>query len=164
MADKFVLTQLLPGEEIKYEYSSRQASVIWYSDVTWIATNKRIIKYVKEPFIGRSFQDLDYKHIISIDLIEKRNPWLLIISIFLAMLGIGIQFQIIYFSTAKELGLVDILKIVSYLFIFIAIILAILAVFLKVTYCKFNASSIRKEEWIVIGIDLQHLQEFMRVI
>lgn len=148
MVDQFILDQLSSEEKIEYEHFVKNIDVFWY------ATNKRILKLKKSWWTGISLQDLDYKHLVSIDFEEKRYYWLLILAAILGSLGL-ILIQL------KE----DIFYWIGIWVVFIAILLVIIAIFYKPTYYQFYAPSISLGDWtIMYDIETERAKEFIQTV
>jgi magnesium-transporting ATPase (P-type) len=131
MVDEYVLNQLSPKEKIEYQHE--------VGGITWIATNKRVLKFRKSWTGSKSLRDLDYKHIVSINLEETRYYWLSIIAILLIIFGLFFIYLINIDPFIK--------LIIFILMVLFAILFLIAAIFAGSSYYEFNASSINWEEW-----------------
>lgn len=112
----FVTSQLCPDENIEYEYMQDTKNGI-------ILTNKRMIRY-RDDWFSKKIEDIDYKHIISVSMIENNYYWLLIISIPMLIIGSNFLYSI---------GI--------WIFI-IGIVLTIIATIYKERYCHIIAFNI----------------------
>jgi hypothetical protein len=153
MVYQFVLNQLSSDEKIECEIALPIGALY--------ATNKRVIRFDQGrlSFGSGWFQDLDYKHIVSIKIREQGYFWLLFI-VLLILIGVAI----LYFFKAPD-GLI-------YFLIFLAIILVILS-FLRTTFIEFYAPSIKIEDWRIPALtqfvfrhpkELGHFGEFIQTI
>jgi hypothetical protein len=120
--DKSIESLLVPEENIESEYSVLVSSI----SGNLVITNKRIILHGSYSWwklkYKRFFQDIDYKHIISIEYVEPRiNFWLLILAVILLTIGI---YSFVHLDDIIKI--VDIGNIFSYVavgFYIIAVIL-----------------------------------------
>lgn len=147
MVYQFVVDQLSSEEKIECECEIPNGVLY--------ATNKRIIKFDHIVWwSGIRFQDLDYKHIVSIKFEVKRYYWLLLVALFVA------------FGAAVLRGQFGAPDNVLYSVLFFAIIIAILA-FLKRLYLCFYAPSIPSRDWIIsydAGFSMKYPKEFIQTV
>ena len=116
MVYKFVLDQLSSDEKIECEYQIPNGVLY--------ATNKRIIKFDHIVWwSGLKFQDLDYKHIISIKFEEKRNYWLLLVASFLVLI-------VVFLSVSPYANVTEPLEV----FLFVSAILFVIFALIKMNY------------------------------
>lgn|GEM_PF-4064920 len=136
MVDEYVLNQLSPEEKIEYEHK--------VGDTTWLATTKRVLKFKKSLVGDKSLRDLDYKHIVSINLEEKRYYELLILS------GLSIMLGLVFNG--------------SFLFLILAIIVGAIAIFYRHSYYQFIAPSINLEDWEMEDTETKQGKELIQTI
>jgi len=136
MPDKFVLDFLSENEKIQAELIEFSFITFWRK-ITWLASNKRILKYDNNLFFGKSIQDLDYKNIVSIERREVR-PFIILI------LGLIIFIYISFFSPQVQNPiLIKILAIIVF-------INALIIFFTKKSIIvQFNAPGINPSQWRV---------------
>jgi len=82
----FVTSQLCPGENIEYEYIQDTKHGI-------VLTNKRMIRY-RDDWFSKKIEDIDYRHIISVSMVEINYYWLLILSIPMLIIGFNFLYNI----------------------------------------------------------------------
>lgn len=111
-----VISQLCPGENVEYEYIKDTKNGI-------LLTNKRIIQY-RDDWFSKKIEDIDYRHIISVSMVEINYYWLLIVSIPMVIIG---------FNFLRDMGI---------LFFIIGLALTIIAIFYKERYCRIIAHDV----------------------
>lgn len=131
MEKGLITSQIAEGEIIENKYALNDNWDIW------LLTNKRIIRY--KTGTKSIFEDLDYKHIVSIRLVEIGHLWLLIFGIPALLIGLYLFF--LSYRTTMEI------IIICLLFIIVGIII-ICAAFLKDRKCEIIAHGTK---WITNG-------------
>lgn len=126
----FAEYQILEDEIIENKYK--------YSGWNWLLTNKRIIRY--KTGMENIFEDLDYKYIVSVRLIEIRYIWLLVFGIPTLLIGLWLS-SISYNNTE------DIIVVIYSILILTGIILTFLAL-LKNRKCEIIAHGTK---WVTKG-------------
>lgn len=134
MEKGLITSQITEGEIIENKYTLNDNWDIW------LLTNKRIIRY--KTGTESIFEDLDYKHIVSIRLVEIGHLWLLIFGIPALLIGL----YLLSYNRTMEITL-TILTIIGIFFIIVGIIL-IFAAFLKDRKCEIIAHGTK---WITNG-------------
>ncbi|MFH1248947.1 MAG: hypothetical protein V1660_02240 [archaeon] len=137
MVEEYILNQLSPEEKIEYEHK--------VGGINWIATNKRLLKFKKNLVGDKTLRDLDYKHLVSIDLEEKRAWGVLFFGLFLILLSFSF-------------------KDYSVILVSLGILMTLSAIFYKNAYYQFNASSIKLEEWKMQDTKSKESKELIQVV
>lgn len=160
--DEYVLNLLSPKEKIEDSYKSRGL----FSSTIYYATNKRIIRYYSGIF-SKSFRDLDYRSLVSIEFEEKLNLTFLISGAL--SLGWGLIHLLLYYLASQPLGFISwfipkgSIESFSYLFI-IGIFLIIISVIFKQYYFQFCAPSLKLEQWRLYDNQNQNAKDFISTI
>lgn len=129
MEKGFITSQITEDEIIENKYALNDNWDIW------LLTNKRIIRY--KTGTESIFEDLDYKHITSIRMIEINHLWLLIFGIPALLIGLWL----LMYSRAGETTIIG-------LFLTIVGIILIFAAFSKDRKCEIIAHGTK---WATIG-------------
>lgn len=130
MEKDFIVSQTTEDEIIENKYTLNDSWDIW------LITNKRIIRY--KTGAESIFEDLDYKHIISIRLVEIRYLWLLIFGIPTLLIGLSL---LVSYGKTTEITVIG-------LFLIIVGIILICAAFLKDRKCEIIAHGTK---WVTKG-------------
>jgi hypothetical protein len=129
---------LTPKEKIVSQLKS--------SGYDFLATNKRIIKY-KKTHGGETFEDLGYRHIISITLKGGINIGLIIL---------GIIFLILVYAFKDNTAL-------FFMFLIIGIICIVFGLMSKSAY-RFYASGISPSHWTITNTKTKEAKDFIKTV
>lgn len=139
MVDEYVLGELSPKEKIKCEHRVQ--------NINWIVTNKRIIKYRKSLLGDKSLRDLDFKHIVSINLEEKKHYGLFIVA--------GILLLLVFIFRNPVLIIMGLV---------IAIIVVLYVMIHRSSFYQFNAPSVNLEDWRMFDTHSKEARELIQIV
>ena len=151
---------LIPGEHVKQKI--QQGGNAFY------ATNKRVIKYSKKVFglFGEEFDDLAYKHITSVSLVNRpRWGWVYFGILLMIIGGAGV----IWFASPEFVEFLDtdsqtILEYVSYGVIGFGLIVALLSFIFRESSYQFRAAGIKPEDWKIENAKDIGATDFVRTV
>ena len=115
-----------------------------YRNITWFATNKKIIKYCKTFFGPKKVVELPYKYITSITFDWTSFWWVLVISGFLMIFGF-------IFMKNLKIGFAGFSVYIGFMGFFVGLagILLLPLGFVKSASYKFTGAGIDQKEWTI---------------
>jgi hypothetical protein len=111
MGNGLIKSQITDGEVIEGQYNDEWS--------IWLLTNKRIIRYYKTG-AESVFEDLDYRYIVSIRIVEIGHIWRLVFGIPVLLIGLWFLMYSTRDTIATSIGLI--LTIVGIILIWAALL------------------------------------------